>query len=196
MSDHDREGPGDAQPRGGQDDRPELDFDRAFAAIVADFQAQDPPGVGPWPASEDVDREGLGREAHDAEAPPEIGHHRIVLPDHSSDDPRNSEHPESVAAGPGRHRAATPFAGDDEDDEEGYVPPEPPPLPRGDLISRLAWAGVIGGPLFLLLAALVWRTVPAGLVMAALGAFVGGFVTLIARMPAEPGDDPHNGAVV
>ncbi len=81
-------------------------------------------------------------------------------------------------------------------DDEGYVPPEPPPLPRGDLVSRLAWAGVLGGPLFLLLAAIVWRELPKALLLAALAAFVGGFVTLVARMPGATPDEPDDGAVV
>jgi hypothetical protein len=82
------------------------------------------------------------------------------------------------------------------EDDEGYVPPEPPPLPRGDLASRAAWAGVLGGPLFLLIAAIVWQSLPKMLLLAALAAFVGGFVTLVARMPSESPDEPDDGAVV
>lgn len=81
------------------------------------------------------------------------------------------------------------------DDEERFVPPEPPPLPRGDRISRLAWAGVLGAPLFFLLAALFWRGAPTWLVVAAVGAFVAGFVTLVVRMP-DRDDNGDDGAVV
>ncbi len=81
------------------------------------------------------------------------------------------------------------------DEEERFVPPEPPPLPRGDTVSRLAWAGVLGAPLFFLLAALFWHGAPTWLVVGAVGAFVAGFVTLIVRMP-DRDDDGDDGAVV
>jgi hypothetical protein len=81
------------------------------------------------------------------------------------------------------------------DDEERFVPPEPPPLPRGDTVSRLAWAGVLGAPLFFLIAALFWHGAPTWLVVGAVGAFVAGFVTLIVRMP-DRDDDGDDGAVV
>ena len=69
-------------------------------------------------------------------------------------------------------------------------------MPRGDLITRLAWAGVIGR-----------AGVPAGrgdrladapqmLVLTALAGFVGGFVILVARMPQDRDDDDDDGAVV
>lgn len=87
-------------------------------------------------------------------------------------------------------------AGGDDGDEAGFVPPEPPPLPRGDLVSRLAWAGVLGSPLFFLLCALVWRDVPRGLVVVAILAFVGGFVTLVARLPSARDDGWDDGAVL
>lgn len=83
-----------------------------------------------------------------------------------------------------------------EDLEARYVPPEPPPL-GGDLISRLSWAAVLGGPLFLVFAVLFWRELPQLLMLAALAAFVGGFIALVARMPRErPADDEDDGAVV
>ena len=87
------------------------------------------------------------------------------------------------------------WAAADEPDE-GFVPPEPPPLPRGDLVGRLAWAGVLLGPAFLLLSALVWDEAgPLPLALAAL-AFIGGFVTLVARLPARRDDEDDDGAVV
>ena len=76
------------------------------------------------------------------------------------------------------------------------MPPDPGPIPRGDLVSRLAWAGVIGGPLFLLIATLARQDLPRTLLLAALAAFVGGFVALVARMPTDQPDDPDDGAVV
>lgn len=82
-----------------------------------------------------------------------------------------------------------------EKDDEGYVPPEPPPLPRGDLVSTVAWVSALGAPLFLLLAALFWRTAPPMVVGAAVVAFIAGFVTLVVRMP-DRSEDEDDGAVV
>ena len=81
-------------------------------------------------------------------------------------------------------------------DDEGYVPPEPPPLGIGDPLSRMAWAGVLGAPLFFLFAAVFWRSAPTILVLTAVGVFVAGFATLVARLPARRDDDEDDGAVV
>ncbi len=83
----------------------------------------------------------------------------------------------------------------DDDEDDGFVPPEPPPLPRGDLVSTVAWVSALGAPLFLLLAALFWRSAPSMLVGAAVVAFIAGFVTLVVRMP-DRSDDGDDGAVV
>jgi hypothetical protein len=80
--------------------------------------------------------------------------------------------------------------------DEHFEPPTPPPLPTGDVITRLAWAGVVGGPAYLFVSVVVgWAIQPwAGAL--ALTSFVAGFITLVARMrdDDEPRDD--NGAVV
>jgi hypothetical protein len=87
-------------------------------------------------------------------------------------------------------------AADDPDDDR-YHPPEPPPIPRGDLVGRLAWAGVLVGPAFLLCAGLLWRDAPRLYLTLAVLAFVGGFVTLVLRLPADRDDtDGDDGAVV
>jgi hypothetical protein len=81
--------------------------------------------------------------------------------------------------------------------EEGYVPPEPPPLPRGDIIGWLAWTAVIGGPLFLLLASQVWTDIGRIWIMLAVLAFIAGFAAIVARLPnSRNDDDPDDGAVV
>jgi len=79
--------------------------------------------------------------------------------------------------------------------DEGYEPPEPPPL-GGDLVSRMSWAAVLGGPLFLVFAVLFWQNLPHLLMLAALAAFVGGFIALVARMPRDRDDDDNDGAVL
>ena len=81
-----------------------------------------------------------------------------------------------------------------EEPDEGYVPPDPPPLPRGDVIGVLAWAAVLLGPLFLLVAGLSGGSSPLWLGLAVV-AFVGGFVALVMRLPAHRDvDDDDDGA--
>ena len=123
------------------------------------------------------------------------------------DDPDGAEPDRSAdAAAPGRDdewadvrpERSGPPAELRSDGEDHFVPPEPPPLPTADTPTRLAWTAVIAGPLYLLLATLFdWQA--DGLVgLLAVAAFVGGFVTLVARMKDRApldgsGDD---GAVV
>ena len=92
------------------------------------------------------------------------------------------------AAGTGQHGHS--------DGEDDFVPPEPPPIPTGDSTSRLAWFGAIGGPILMLLSALLGLgSLFAG---AGLAAFVIGFGVLVARMKDKaPHDDGwDDGAVL
>lgn len=129
-----------------------------------------------------------------APAAPGPGEPQDVGQDGADDWTEDWEPPRSHVGGERVLRAAQ----DDErrgGEPEGFVPPEPPPLPRGDLPSRLAWGGVLGAPLFFLVCALFWRDVPGLLVVAGIAAFVAGFGALVVRMPANR-DDGDDGAVV
>ena len=96
------------------------------------------------------------------------------------------EHPE--------HEYPEPEHPDDVWLDEGYTPPEPPPLPRPrDPVQKASWAGVIGGPTIIVLKSILgwggWLT------WVGVAASVAGFATLIARM-ADHRDDDDDGAVV
>ncbi|MEI2641154.1 MAG: hypothetical protein V9G10_02150 [Candidatus Nanopelagicales bacterium] len=80
--------------------------------------------------------------------------------------------------------------------EETFEPPEPPPLPRLDVVSRFAWVGTIGGPLLLFAGVLLPGIVGPGLVSLGVVAFVAGFLTLVLRHPNEPEDGWDDGSVV
>ena len=78
-----------------------------------------------------------------------------------------------------------------DDDDEGFVPPEPPALGSGDPAKVMAWCGAVGAPLALLVLTLVWRGIP-GLVLLGLAAvFLVAAGYLVFRMPRErtEGDD-------
>ncbi|MFG3016900.1 hypothetical protein ACGFZB_41965 [Streptomyces cinerochromogenes] len=102
--------------------------------------------------------------------------------------------------GPRDYSVAEPSDDDfDEDDEGHFVPPEPPPLPTADTTARFAWLGVVGGPVLLLLAVLLGWDMTWWLATLGIGGFLGGFVTLVARMRTddeEDDGDPGRGAVV
>jgi hypothetical protein len=90
---------------------------------------------------------------------------------------------------------------DGDDDEiagERYVPPEVPPLPKLDPVARGAWTALFGGPGYLFIAtALSWQ-IPGWAELAAIIAFVAGFVVLVSRLGDGPSrrDGPDQGAVV
>lgn len=98
-------------------------------------------------------------------------------------------------AGPGRPDQVA--QDDDEDDEDSrYVPPPPEPLPPLDPVAKGAWAGVLGGPGYLLIARLADWQIPDWAALLAIVAFVAGFATLVVRMGDRPRDDDDDGAVV
>lgn len=82
------------------------------------------------------------------------------------------------------------------DPEDGFVPPEPPPLPRPSRDRLLAWIGVFGSPTVLLLCLLLGIGLPGIVAYLLVSAFVGGFVYLVWRMPREPRDPWDDGAQV
>lgn len=83
-----------------------------------------------------------------------------------------------------------------EEPEEQFVPPEPPPLPKTDLITRLAWVGALGGPFLLFIGVLLPDVISPGLVTLGIAAFVAGFLVLVLRDPREPEDGWDDGSVV
>ncbi|WP_381799414.1 hypothetical protein [Streptomyces niveus] len=102
-------------------------------------------------------------------------------------------------AGPRDYVMAEPKDDDLDDSDEGhFVPPEPPPLPEADVTAKFAWLAVIGGPVLMLLAVLLQWEMTWWLTTVCIGGFLGGFVTLVARMQHgdEEDDDPGRGAVV
>lgn len=84
-------------------------------------------------------------------------------------------------------------------DDEHFVPPPPPPLPKLEPLTKAAWAGLFGGPAYLLVATAAGWSIPGIAVFCAIAAFVGGVALLVLRLndsdPPSSGDD-NDGAVV
>jgi hypothetical protein len=151
--------------------------DAEWKSLVEQFNAPAAPGhdggatpVPRWPASEDVD---------DKYEP------LIDVPAGlDAEDSRDDE--EEVK--PARKR---------DDPHDHFVPPEPPRGPKLDWISRIAWLGLIGGPLLLIAAAVLDFGTGRITTIAVVG-FIAGFLTLVIRMNDRlpPGDSGDDGAVV
>lgn len=151
------------------------DLDQVWEQIVAGFDATHTDPIPRWPAEEDV--------VPSAEPPGEPdggGRDGRVIRRVDAGDGLSPAHPDGEAG-----TAADPAG----DDEGHYVPPEPPPLPEVEPITRMAWIGVLGGPLLLLVAAILGWQLAGPIAFVAVGGFVAGFGTLVTRMKDRPPTD-------
>lgn len=153
--------------------------DAEWKSLVEQFNKPSAPGhdggadpVPRWPVSEDVD------EKYEPLIDVPTG---LTIKDDTPDE----------------DEADTKPAKKTDDPHEHFVPPEPPRGPRLDWVSRLAWLGLLGGPL-LLIAAAVLDFGTGRITTLAVAGFIGGFLTLVLRMKDRlpPGDGGDDGAVV
>jgi hypothetical protein len=86
----------------------------------------------------------------------------------------------------------------DENADERFIPPLTPPLPKLDPVARGAWAALFGGPGYLFVATTLHWQIPGWAELAAIIAFITGFVVLVSRLGDGPSrrDGPDQGAVV
>lgn len=80
--------------------------------------------------------------------------------------------------------------------DERFIPPPPPPLPRPRGPRGLAWLGLLGSPLVLVVFVVTGTYLPPALAGALALAFVAGFGYLVWTMPSGPRDPWDNGARV
>ncbi|MFK3731223.1 hypothetical protein ACI2LJ_13305 [Streptomyces sp. NPDC088090] len=212
------------QQDGGEREPQPIDEEAAWAAIVAGYgeEPADPPGARPFRPIENLrlpEPEEL--EAREARA---ASGSDVPKPDKTKREPAPAE-PEPEAddddgpgagpalgssitfapgvrpgGGPRDYSVAEPEEGHGGADEGHFVPPEPPPLPEADTTTKFAWVAVVGGPVLMLLAVLLRWDMTWWLTTLCVGGFLGGFVTLVARMKGDDEDDgyddPGRGAVV
>ncbi|WP_051710619.1 hypothetical protein [Streptomyces sp. NRRL S-350] len=183
--------PAEPRPRRAPE-RSQAEQDEIFAALVAQFD--DPVDLNNpnWPEVENL-RAQNGLKGGHKEGPAERGD-RDDLADLAPQPRPRSGRPVLPAAGSGPRDFEL-----EESDEGHFVPPEPPPLPEADVTTKFAWLAVLGGPALLLIDAVVWREISGWPAWIGVTAFLGGFVTLVARMRDRDEDepeDPDHGAVV
>ncbi|MDA0565428.1 hypothetical protein LG943_14050 [Streptomonospora sp. S1-112] len=172
------------------------DDDDVWADLVARFY--DDGGRGGdtphWPDAENLSAE--ERAAADDDRGRGRGRDRGSVPDPG--DLLDTREPEPDPDDDDEPRARIVRPAQNAEPQDHYVPPPPPPLPRGDLVSRLSWGGLFGGPLVLLGSMLLGVSLPGWVAFLAVAAFIAGFVVLVVRMGDRPPGDhgPDDGAVV
>lgn len=173
------------------------DDERAWTELVESFHASTDDTEHPWPDAENVDPESTtsGFDApSDTSASTtwpgvgESGSTKDRRPDPAADHEPADERYEPQASR--AHKQPRP------NDDEHFVPPTPPPIPRTDVITMLAWAGVFGTPVLFAGAYVLGQSVSGLVSMIAVIAFIGGFGVLISRLRGHDPHDPDNGAVV
>lgn len=174
-----RDDPGQDAPQGS--DVP-LDEDAAWRAIVENYGARAELGVSDRPAAASTEPAPAvePRPAEPAETTPPAETSPF---DTSFLDAQRAEQERAAAAW---------------HDEGHFVPPEPPPVPSTTPARRLAWIGLFGAPVLMLVAVIFPLTYPTWVSMGLVAAFVGGFVFLVATMERDDGDGfgGDDGAVV
>lgn len=155
----------------------DAESDAAWRAIVAGYAATSSEPVPPWHVSEDAVAAAETKEPEPAKS------------EDDQDEGWDEFKPETLEAD----------AEPPDDPEDHYVPPPPPPLPRLAGHTKLAWAGVACGPLYLLSANVFDQTLFYGAGMLSFLASLGGAAAVIYRMKDDrfdSGGDDGNGAVV
>ncbi len=179
------------EPAGTGSSEPALDEDAAWAAIVANY------GERPNMFPEGPPRPDSPAAEPDEPEPPVVGPDGSVVEPVETETPRRSVFDRSFLESQrlDAHELNTPAGWAD---EGHFVPPPPPPLPVVEPRRRLAWAGLFGAPLLMLLGVVLGWSFPTWLSMVVVGAFVGGFVYLVATMSRRRhGDWPGgDGAVL
>lgn len=142
---------------------PQSDEDAVWRQIVESFNdtAERDSADQPWPDSENVPVEPARRVVK----PPEL---ELEDMEQDLEQEQDQDH--------------------EREEDEGYTPPAPPPLPKVDLTTKIAWVALFGGPAYLLIAAMANWDMQGWALFVAVAAFIGGFVALVVRM----GDGPPN----
>lgn len=82
-----------------------------------------------------------------------------------------------------------------EEEDEGFIPEEPPSLAGTEPLTMLAWIGAVGGPVALLLSAMFWRTAPLPAILGIVAAFAVAVIYLMMKLPTDK-DEHDDGARV
>ena len=119
-------------------------------------------------------------------------------PEQASESPRASTLDPEVDPPPAPYVAARPGPDDvwHPDHPDAFVAPDPPLPPKPTRDRQLAWVGLIGSPIVLLVFLVTSMRIPSLLAYALIAGFVGGFVYLVFHLPRTKDDPFDDGARV
>jgi hypothetical protein len=172
--------------------------DLRWAQLVAGFDRPLDTTVAPWPSDEDVSTHELPvvderdlRSRDGDEGPPPVSIRPWGSRNSENDGSDDDDFLQSSTA-------RSEIDDDDDDDSSRFVPEPPPPLPQLPPYKMIAWVGLLGGPLLLVLSAILRYQLPSWASGLAVIGFIGGFITLVATLGDDDDDPwrPDNGAVV
>lgn len=155
------------------------DHDAAWAAIVANYGDSVLGPVADSPAGASGDAAASDASAAEPTAADAARLRRLFRPVDPGDADRDVD-PD-----------LDPFAPSDDD---RFVPPTPPPVPRPSPDRLLAWAGVLGAPAALLVLVVLGIGLSQLVITGFVGWFLIGFGYLVATMPSAPRDPWDDGA--
>ncbi|HXW43795.1 MAG TPA: hypothetical protein VEL03_03350 [Streptosporangiaceae bacterium] len=157
----------------------------AWRDLIARFDSAAEPATEqmPWPAREDLpDSQNAGADRQPGEDAGADGAQRPAPADGTriiryAADPRSYSPPE--------------------EEDEPYVPTPLPPPAKMDAVSKAAWVALIAGPGYLLAGTLLQWSISGPEALAAIAAFIAGFVILVLKMgDRPPRDKDDDGAVL
>jgi hypothetical protein len=168
----------------------------AWRDLIARFDspAAQATEAAPWPASEDLPESGPPESGPPDADEPEVEPAETEVP--GIDKPATGHRPPEgmrIIRLAGDPRAYSP----PEEPDEPYVPEPLPPPARMDSMSKAAWVALICGPGYLLLGTVLHWSISGTEALAAIAAFIAGFVILVIKMgDRPPRDDDDDGAVL
>lgn len=183
----------DAEPRAEDARQDRAEQPPAGTANASGSSPADPPAVPENPAKRftDFDPLGLAPSAAAPVEPSAVEREQAAERRRAAEAAGSSPLPSQPAqGGPGGPRD---YGVDDEDD--AFVPEDPPILSATDPLTMLAWLGAVGSPVALVLSAMFWRSAPLVAILGMVAVFVAAVVYLIMKLPQEK-DENDDGARV
>lgn len=167
----------------------EPDFEEEWKSLVARLES-DEMADGPWPHDDEfAKRDDVDADTSDDDVSHENDATDWELWSGGPDD--------DAPAGYGFATNRQWSPGGPTDDEESFIPPEPPPLGWLDSppLLVLCWLGAICAPLYAVVVVLFWHGAPGFTILIAIVAFIAGVTGLIISMP-DHRDSDDDGAVI
>lgn len=178
------------------------DDERTWSELVESFHASTDDADRTWPDAENIDTSpatsGLDgvSDSSATTTPPGFGDSDAAHGPSARSAHDDAAGDDAAGDGPAEPSPQRAHKQPRPNDDEHFVPPTPPPIPRTDMITMFAWIGVFGTPVMFAGAYVLGQPVSGLVGLIAAIAFIGGFAVLISRLRGHDPHDPDSGAVV